>query len=557
MIRIGKLPVSLCIALCSLVLCTGTAIGESTLLTQWVPPNWTAPGARVPKSVPQEPAPIVASPPSIDLPPVPGGANHARAASLLADVIAILDDFDGSPELTMRVMTNLEMALRLNPREPRTYVEHARLTMKTTGLGSPSLQRSEEWLRRAIAIDPQSGDAYVLLGYVLTHADKLPDADAAFTAAQRMARTTHWLDANLAELRAKQQRYDEALELYRRAYKSPDIRVRLQAADWLGEHLSQRGAVDEAEDVYKFIVSIRPSSAGALINYGTFLRMHRLDVVRSEGMLRQALSISNFVEARKSLARTLYLRWADEWARDRNSPRAAQLFDEAFRLDPDMKELIYEAYRYPRVHPIIDAMAAKGYTFDTSPSGPSGTTPLEFASSRGNVEIVEALMRNGANPNTQGYRGQTGLMQAAAQGDTAMVRLLLRSGADPSLINIKGEDAEAYALQRGHHPLAGLLADAKRKYVRNEARASRSVPLRVGYAYRVKKDWKREEWSGPDARFTAGEIVVFDHATRYSPEYVLFSFKGKLPHFQQFSTPNERVGMVSEFFEEIGPSPRP
>jgi ankyrin repeat protein len=52
---------------------------------------------------------------------------------------------------------------------------------------------------------------------------------------------------------------------------------------------------------------------------------------------------------------------------------------------------------------------------------------------RGNVKIVELLLKYGASVNKMGTEGQTALLYAARNGDAPTMALLLRAGADVAL----------------------------------------------------------------------------------------------------------------------------
>lgn len=74
----------------------------------------------------------------------------------------------------------------------------------------------------------------------------------------------------------------------------------------------------------------------------------------------------------------------------------------------------------------------------------AGWTPLHEASNHGFVEIVQMLIRAGADVNDSGgvnCDGVTSLHDAAANGHVAIVQLLLENGADPNLLTKSGETA--------------------------------------------------------------------------------------------------------------------
>ena len=87
-----------------------------------------------------------------------------------------------------------------------------------------------------------------------------------------------------------------------------------------------------------------------------------------------------------------------------------------------------------------------------------GMTPFLGSSAEGNVEFVEACLKNGAlvNWTFPGSCGggqdtkTTALMYAASEGHIDVVRLLLENGADVSIVDAKGHDARYYAKEGGY-----------------------------------------------------------------------------------------------------------
>ena len=72
-----------------------------------------------------------------------------------------------------------------------------------------------------------------------------------------------------------------------------------------------------------------------------------------------------------------------------------------------------------------------------------GWTPLHEAANHGHIEIVELLLKAGANINDPGGAmcgGITPLLDAASNGLLSVINLLLNHGADPNLVGENGEN---------------------------------------------------------------------------------------------------------------------
>lgn len=76
-------------------------------------------------------------------------------------------------------------------------------------------------------------------------------------------------------------------------------------------------------------------------------------------------------------------------------------------------------------------------------------TPLHEAINQGAVETVEFLLKHGANPNCRNNPGWTPLMHAVRKGDLRIMRLLFRSGARVNDTNNDGDSALSIAVMYG------------------------------------------------------------------------------------------------------------
>lgn len=87
-----------------------------------------------------------------------------------------------------------------------------------------------------------------------------------------------------------------------------------------------------------------------------------------------------------------------------------------------------------------------------------GLTPLGSATWSGHFEAVRQLLAVGAKVNVQEYRhGQSPLMNAAWKGHRDIVKLLLEHGADRELRNPDGHTALDWARRFGHDDVVMLL----------------------------------------------------------------------------------------------------
>lgn len=96
------------------------------------------------------------------------------------------------------------------------------------------------------------------------------------------------------------------------------------------------------------------------------------------------------------------------------------------------------------MEPIVKLLLDHGAMPDkTAADAMSITALIAACQTRGNVKIVELLLKYGASVNKMGTEGQTALLYAARNGDAPTMILLLRAGADVALADKEiGESLE-------------------------------------------------------------------------------------------------------------------
>ena len=108
---------------------------------------------------------------------------------------------------------------------------------------------------------------------------------------------------------------------------------------------------------------------------------------------------------------------------------------------------------------VIRLLAVKGT--DPNQAGPDGTTAIMYAASNGDVELVRALIRAGANVKLQNQFGTSAITEAAIIGSAPIIDLLLKAGADANTKNPEGETPLMAVARSGNVDAARLLVEAR------------------------------------------------------------------------------------------------
>ena len=98
------------------------------------------------------------------------------------------------------------------------------------------------------------------------------------------------------------------------------------------------------------------------------------------------------------------------------------------------------------------------YGMDPNYATPYGITPLMLATQFDyKPELAMILIKNKADPNTQGLGGNTALMMATINDSKNVAQILLDNGADPNITNDDGETALTIAKNNGHKEIVQLI----------------------------------------------------------------------------------------------------
>jgi len=137
--------------------------------------------------------------------------------------------------------------------------------------------------------------------------------------------------------------------------------------------------------------------------------------------------------------------------------------------------------------PLIIAMAVMigvsliNYVVDLLPTGlekeksAEGIKVLFYAIEKSNLVYAQKILSQNFDPNVIADNGYTPLMYASARGDVKMVELLLRNGANVSIMSKDGDTAMELALRTGSQECADILKKARTEQLaREKAQAAKA-----------------------------------------------------------------------------------
>ncbi len=164
---------------------------------------------------------------------------------------------------------------------------------------------------------------------------------------------------------------------------------------------------------------------------------------------------------------------------------------------------------------VVDALLRAGA--DPNAATSTGATPLMLAAASGSVPSVRALLDRGADPNArEAERSETALMFAAARDRADAIRILIERGADvalaTNLVNVpeldkKAEDALRERLSRLKKERAQAAGTEEPKAEAKPERGKTVASKLFGWMVPDKEKKKEPESTGRRRRTSYGELV--------------------------------------------------
>ncbi|HRE32088.1 MAG TPA: ankyrin repeat domain-containing protein, partial [Candidatus Berkiella sp.] len=109
---------------------------------------------------------------------------------------------------------------------------------------------------------------------------------------------------------------------------------------------------------------------------------------------------------------------------------------------------------------LINSLIKSGVSVDVKDG--DGLTPLMYAAFYGNIEMIKALLSHAKDLNAFAeVDGTTALMAATSTGKFDVVKLLLKAGAEVNQVNKAGKTAQMIAETEGYGEIVELFKRAK------------------------------------------------------------------------------------------------
>lgn len=281
-----------------------------------------------------------------------GDAEKTMRAEILVDTsYGDREKLERAGKLVLEVLSE-------NDQFAPAYVQVSRIILKggyvaNSKLRGAVLENAKASLERAIEVDPDYPESYVLMGHVEGLANRLIIARKHLMKAQRLGSTNPWIENNLGYLSLRTREFRKADALYAKTVERG-----------IGETAQQRNAYVEALSM-QMNIAYRNSNIERLIDLAATMTSaaspkNPWPWGGAGGMLcaagefdrgieynNKALAIRPYRAARYNEAYCLYGKWAAA-VLDGERAQAQPLFDKAYELNSDIR-VFADDYRYTHV----------------------------------------------------------------------------------------------------------------------------------------------------------------------------------------------------------------
>jgi ankyrin repeat protein/Flp pilus assembly protein TadD len=396
-----------------------------------------------------------------------GQASSAEYAKLVYESTdEVLDDVRTAPAGAMErangVLAQLETAITKYPDSAllQTAMGRALIIRDCAMLGNNCSVRAKGHLTKAIELDPKLVRAHVLLAHDAINSGCLPCALPHIRTARPLEPNNPYLLEVLARFSQLSGNEDEAEKRYLQAIEAfPTSKKRWQAYTWLSEIYKRRSDYERAERALMSAKDSAPDGAWPMGNLGTFYIFALGDYDKATPLLRQALSIMSYGNARQGLALSLYERWADAYLKKSDQRTLKAYWEEAQEESSDAQSMFFISASYHGTGRAARALLDSARVPRSVLEQPwdQGRTPLLMAAGNDNTDLSIYLIQRGANPNA---RDPNGIFVAHVAGSWANLKIL-------------------EALRKKNANLKVLTQEARETVLMQVAKASKTRPGKI------------------------------------------------------------------------------
>lgn len=276
---------------------------------------------------------------------------NSKLFSQVIKARSLVTNYRGDKKQLETAKKILEDVIKQNDLFSPALRELARVYIKDSMINSnyhirSQLSLAENFLYKAIKLDPAYAAAYIDLASALIKSMRYDEAESALLNAMKIGANQIKLQIEWGYLKQKQRKYKIAAIHYNVVLSSTDKKsIEYRAAlGYMASVYTVQKRYTEATSSHEELIKLHPNDAWLWGNYANFL-FYTKHIDDSIIKSRAALALKDYPFARSTLSNALYTKWAELKDNLNTQAEAETYFAEAYALQPNAKLAISQLIR--------------------------------------------------------------------------------------------------------------------------------------------------------------------------------------------------------------------
>jgi tetratricopeptide (TPR) repeat protein len=294
--------------------------------------------------------------------------NNPQLYAKVAQAKELISSAHGNTELSYQALELLISVIKTDEKFAPAYVQLARVT---SNLGyqvnnifdGTALRSQEEYIKRALALEPKYDYAIAMMGYTRMFQGNLDEAEKYYTQAVELKSGYPYLKAQMAQLATKRGNYTKAIELATQGYEQNISEPKI-AAGIINELIFayQKMQGDHTKELEKWQAKRTELDPSVAWNWGDHARFRLYYLGDYNNAIKygtKALSLMNYGVGQYLVAAAYYTKWNDLKEVPARKAEAEKAFKIASSIHPDTKDMSDEFMKVPMLRSTGAALTAR------------------------------------------------------------------------------------------------------------------------------------------------------------------------------------------------------
>lgn len=294
--------------------------------------------------------------------------NNPQLYAKVVQAKDLISSANGNTGLSYQALELLITVIKTDQKFAPAYVQLARVTsnlgyLVNNRFDGTALQSQEEYVKRALALEPNYDYAIAMMGYTKMFQGNLDEAENYYMQAVALKSGYPYLKAQMAQLATKRGNYAKAIELATQGYEQNLSEPKI-AAGTINELIFayERMPGDHIKELEKWQAKrteLDPSVAWSWGDHARFRLYYLGDYDNAIKYGTKALSLMNYGVGRYLVAAAYYKKWNDLKDVPTRKVEAEKAFKIASAIHPDTADMSDEFMEIPMLRSTGAALTAR------------------------------------------------------------------------------------------------------------------------------------------------------------------------------------------------------